>query len=120
MQVPKALVEEILAAQKELDAQEEEKEKEADAKETGQQQPVVEKSIPEDEDEDVETVTMTTRHNEKYVCTLPKMKERQKLNMDDKYAGQTPLDLLEPLLTQQPCTHRLDHYWTYEVVRKTL
>ena len=101
---------------------------------------------PLEDDEDLETVTMTTRHNEKYVCTIPRLvmptytlyfkdekleipiknlercihfvscikirfrfrpREKQRLGADgDGYAGQTPLDFLEPLLTQQPCTHR--------------
>jgi len=115
--VPKAIVEEILAAHKELESLEESKEKEENEKAK------VENDVSDetDEEESIETVTMTTRHNEKYVCTLPKMTERQKLNMDNKYSGQTPLDLLEPLLTQHTCTHRLDHYWTYELCHgKTL
>ena len=28
---------------------------------------------PLEDDEDLETVTMTTRHNEKYVCTTPRL-----------------------------------------------
>ena len=28
---------------------------------------------PLEDDEDLETVTMTTRHNEKYVCTIPRL-----------------------------------------------
>merc|ERR1719295_169817 len=103
--VPKAIVEEILAAQKDLEA-EEEKSKDTDKNPS---------SAIEELDEDLETITMTTRHNEKFVCTLPKTRMGHNIDLDSKHSGQTPLDYLEPLLLQQPCTHRLDHYWTYEL-----
>ena len=31
---------------------------------------------PLEDDEDLETVTMTTRHNEKYICTIPRLVTR--------------------------------------------
>jgi len=120
-QVPKRVVEEILSAQREqeLGAGGDEVKINEIKIESANKKPVLKdltEEQPLEDDEDLETVTMTTRHNEKYVCTIPRPREKQRLGGDgDGYAGQTPLDFLEPLLTQQPCTHRLDHYWTYEL-----
>ena len=69
-----------------------------------------------EEDEEVDTIPMLTRHGEKYVCTIPRTdgndKERDNKNT---YEGQTALALLEPLFVSQSCAYRLEHYWTYEL-----
>ena len=39
---------------------------------------------PLEDDEDLETVTMTTRHNEKYVCTIPRLVALTRYFKDEK------------------------------------
>ena len=44
--------------------------------ESSNKQPILKdlaKEQPLEDDDDLETVTMTTRHNEKYVCTIPRL-----------------------------------------------
>ena len=76
---------------------------------------VVDKMSPTPTDDDVgERMVMTTKHNEKYICTLPKIHNNEEF-INDNYNGQSALDLLEPLFESKMCAYRLEHYWTYEV-----
>ena len=73
--------------------------------------------LPEDEDDQLDKITMLSRHGEKYVCTIPRTDDaaKQKGGGKDGYEGQTALALLEPLFVSQSCAYRLEHYWTYEL-----
>jgi len=62
----------------------------------------------------LQTVTMTTSHNEKYVCQLP-MEESREESKNEEYTGPSVLQLLERLFVQSNCAYRLEHYWTYEL-----
>ena len=62
----------------------------------------------------IQTVTMTTAHNEKYVCELPSEENADK-NLDDEYDGPSVLKILEKVFIQSQCAYRLEHYWTYEL-----
>ena len=85
-----------------------------------------------------QTVTMTTAHNEKYVCQLPSEESEEK-NAKDEYdvsstkknhrsltnlifdllfiivKGPSVLKILEKVFIQSQCAYRLEHYWTYEL-----
>lgn len=61
-----------------------------------------------------QTVTMTTAHNEKYVCQLPSEESEEK-NAKDEYDGPSVLKILEKVFIQSQCAYRLEHYWTYEL-----
>ena len=69
------------------------------------------------EEESLDTVTMLSRHGEKYTCTIPRTDKVDKDRGGGKsgYEGQTALALLEPLFVSQSCAYRLEHYWTYEL-----
>lgn len=62
----------------------------------------------------LQTVTMTTSHNEKYVCELP-AEDSSKEQENEEYTGPSVLQLLERLFVQSQCAYRLEHYWTYEL-----
>ena len=62
----------------------------------------------------IQTVTMTTAHNEKYVCELPSEESADK-NLDAEYDGPSVLKILEKVFIQSQCAYRLEHYWTYEL-----
>ena len=59
-------------------------------------------------------VIITTRDNEQYECSLPKLREDL---MDDHSPGPSPSpeELLKPLTANMRCSYRLDTYWTYEL-----
>jgi len=65
-------------------------------------------------EEELETVEITSIDNEKYRCTLPKVKSNVGDSKDD-YTGLSVLGLLEKMFTQQTCAYRLESYWTYEL-----
>lgn len=62
----------------------------------------------------LQTVTMTTKHNEKYVCELPS-EEIKTSKAEEEYQGPNVLKLLEKLFVSSKCAYRLEHYWTYEL-----
>ncbi len=62
----------------------------------------------------LQTVTMTTNHNEQYVCELPK-DELIRDAEEEPYAGPNILQLLNQLFVTSSCAYRLEHYWTYEL-----
>ena len=68
-------------------------------------------------DESLNTITMLSRHGEKYICTIPHTDNVDNAKGIGKggYNGQTALALLEPLFVSQSCAYRLEHYWTYEL-----
>jgi len=68
----------------------------------------------QNEENQLQTVTMTTSHNEKYVCQLPIEESKQEAK-DEEYTGPSVLQLLERLFVQSQCAYRLEHYWTYEL-----
>jgi len=70
--------------------------------------------LPELSEDDLETVVVTSVDNEKYRCTLPKVKSDDGSNSAD-YTGLSVLGLLEKMFTQQTCAYRLESYWTYEL-----
>jgi len=62
-----------------------------------------------------ESFLITSSHNEKYTCHIPKIQEKES-NVVETYNGPTALELLAPLFQKNiPCSYRLDTYWTYEV-----
>jgi len=63
---------------------------------------------------ELETVTMTSKNNEQYYCTIPKVVDKR-LEEENAYTGLHPLGLLEKLFIQQACAYRLESYWTYEL-----
>lgn len=77
-----------------------------------EQKPFDEKLL--DPPELLQTITMTTGHNEKYVCELPKVEPFGKWQ-HESYSGPNVLSLLEKLFTSSSCAYRLEHYWTYEL-----
>lgn len=70
--------------------------------------------LPEMSEDDLESVVVTSVDNEKYRCTLPKVKTDDGSNSAD-YTGLSVLGLLEKMFTQQTCAYRLESYWTYEL-----
>ncbi|CAB3998698.1 Hypothetical predicted protein [Paramuricea clavata] len=59
-------------------------------------------------------VTITTKDNEHYHCSLLKLRE----DLMDDYSpgpGPSPEEMLKPLTTNARCSYRLDTYWTYEL-----
>jgi endoplasmic reticulum lectin 1 len=64
--------------------------------------------------EDMETYTLVSKNKEKYECFIPRVNEDQE-KKDAKYAGESPVQLIEALFKQQQCVHRLESYWTYEL-----
>jgi len=66
------------------------------------------------DDDDQETVVITSVDNEKFKCTLPKVKH-DKSGDSSEYTGSSVLGLLEKLFVQQTCAYRLESYWTYEL-----
>lgn len=65
-------------------------------------------------EDDFESVEMTSVDNEKYRCTLPKVKSNDR-DSKGEYTGLSVLGLLEKMFTQQTCAYRLESYWTYEL-----
>lgn len=61
-----------------------------------------------------EDLIVTSSHQEKYRCILPKIREKEETS-PVKYEGPSPLELLSPLFSQSSCSYRLESYWTYEV-----
>lgn len=64
---------------------------------------------------DREQLIITSSHQEKYKCILPKIQEKEQGDQEKKYDGPNPLELLSPLFSQSSCSYRLESYWTYEV-----
>jgi len=64
--------------------------------------------------EDMETYTLVSKNKEKYQCFIPRVNEEEE-RKDSKYAGESPVQLIEKLFKQQQCVHRLESYWTYEL-----
>ncbi|XP_044757894.1 endoplasmic reticulum lectin 1 [Coccinella septempunctata] len=62
-----------------------------------------------------ESIIVTSSHQEKYKCHLPKIQEKDSKENQDKYEGPTALELIAPLFSQSLCSYRLESYWTYEV-----
>lgn len=62
----------------------------------------------------LETMTITTAHQEKYTCTLPNVIEKESTRSEG-YTGPVPVELLSPLFSQSACSYRLESYWTYEI-----
>ncbi|XP_028393086.1 endoplasmic reticulum lectin 1-like [Dendronephthya gigantea] len=59
-------------------------------------------------------VLITTKDNEQYSCSLPKLRE----DLMDEYSpgpGPSPEEMLKPLTGNTRCSYRLDTYWTYEL-----
>ena len=73
--------------------------------------------VAESEDEQLDKITMLSKHGEKYVCTIPRSDnfDKERGGAKGGYEGQTALALLEPLFVSQSCAYRLEHYWTYEL-----
>lgn len=63
---------------------------------------------------DLQTMTITTGHQEKYKCYLPNVVEKE-TKRAESYSGPTPIELLTPLFKQSACSYRLESYWTYEI-----
>jgi len=63
---------------------------------------------------ELETITMTSKNNEQYYCTIPKVVDKR-MEEENAYTGLHPLGLLEKLFIQQACAYRLESYWTYEL-----
>jgi len=70
--------------------------------------------LPVINDDDLETVVITSVDNEQFKCTLPKAKPLDDSTASD-YTGLSVLGLLEKMFTQQTCAYRLESYWTYEL-----
>ncbi|CAG9865300.1 unnamed protein product [Phyllotreta striolata] len=71
--------------------------------------------LPLDETTTEESMLITSAHQEKYKCSLPTTAE-EKAQQEDSYDGPTALELLSPLFSpNQPCSFRLESYWTYQV-----
>lgn len=51
-------------------------------------------------------MTVTTENQEKYTCLIPQLVEKEK-DVNEKYNGPNPLDLLTPLFTQSSCSYRV-------------
>lgn len=64
--------------------------------------------------EEMETYTMVSRNNEKFECTIPKVKGSSS-SKDSDYTGLTPVQLMNKMMDQQSCAYRVESYWTYEL-----
>merc|ERR1719341_33349 len=64
--------------------------------------------------EEMETYTMVSRNNEKFECTIPKVKGSSS-SKDSDYTGLTPVQLMDKMMDQQSCAYRVESYWTYEL-----
>lgn len=62
----------------------------------------------------LESMMITTAHQEKYQCTLPNVIDKESRRPED-YTGPAPVELLAPLFSQSACSYRLESYWTYEI-----
>ncbi|RWS20148.1 endoplasmic reticulum lectin 1-like protein, partial [Leptotrombidium deliense] len=60
---------------------------------------------------------ITTAHNEKYHCYLPKMvsQPQKEASGSDNIDKMSPFQLLKPLISKEVCSYRLESYWTYEL-----
>ncbi|KAL3276793.1 hypothetical protein HHI36_012156 [Cryptolaemus montrouzieri] len=65
--------------------------------------------------ENTESMIVTSSHQEKYKCYLPKIHEKEGKEALEKYEGPSALEILAPLFSQSFCSYRLESYWTYEV-----
>lgn len=65
--------------------------------------------------ENTESMIVTSSHQEKFKCYLPKIQEKNSKEGQDKYEGPSALELITPLFSQSLCSYRLESYWTYEV-----
>lgn len=74
------------------------------------------KLSPDDDNQPLngEYMILTSAHQEKYECFLPKLAEKESTS-EEKYEGSNALELISPLFSQSSCSYRLDTYWTYEV-----
>lgn len=61
-----------------------------------------------------EVLSIVSSSQEKFQCYLPDISASNK-NSDVEYTGPGPLEFIEPLFSQKPCSYRLESYWTYEV-----
>lgn len=64
--------------------------------------------------ENLESMIVTTVHQERYQCYLPNVLEKESKN-NENYKGPLPIELLAPLFSQSSCSYRLESYWTYEI-----
>lgn len=63
---------------------------------------------------DLDSLVITSVHQEKYKCLIPNTAGKES-KRSDNYKGPTPLELLAPLFSQSSCSYRLESYWTYEI-----
>uniref|UniRef100_A0A8D8X3U9 Endoplasmic reticulum lectin 1 n=1 Tax=Cacopsylla melanoneura TaxID=428564 RepID=A0A8D8X3U9_9HEMI len=61
-----------------------------------------------------EVLSIVSTNQERYQCYLPDISASNK-NSEEVYSGPGPLEIIEPLFSQKPCSYRLESYWTYEV-----
>jgi len=66
------------------------------------------------DDEDEETVVMTSADNERFRCKIPKVLPNSNSDASE-YTGPSALGLLESLFVQSSCSYRAEQYWTYEL-----
>merc|ERR1719204_1932014 len=67
-----------------------------------------------EEDDDGETVVMTSADNERFRCKIPKVLPNNNADASE-YVGPSALGLLESLFVQSSCSYRAEPYWTYEL-----
>ncbi|CAJ0960561.1 unnamed protein product, partial [Mesorhabditis belari] len=66
--------------------------------------------------EEKETLTITSRNNENYVCHIPKKDETDHRTRLASYTGPSPAEILEATAySDKVCSFRLEPYWGYEL-----
>lgn len=73
-----------------------------------------------DNDEDENAITITTKYNEQYKCIVPDNVgnlnfDTSAKNSSSSDAIKSPIQVLEPFLRSNYCSHKFDPFWVYEL-----
>ncbi|KAA3671433.1 uncharacterized protein DEA37_0009769 [Paragonimus westermani] len=64
-----------------------------------------------------QSISVSTNVGENYECTVPPLSMNES-NVDGALVNSSEMELLEELFRKQPCSVRVEFYWSYELCHK--